>query len=1013
MKRLSFIIAILLALAPFVALQAAPHRGTGPLVASIMLNFAGNTATGGCTFASCLTTTRTQAETCYWTPATNPPITYAAPATPCITNLGIAAWQPGRQNLLLWSQDFTNAAWTKFNSTLTTGQTAPDNNATAQILLDNVTNGGHAVFQSVTKAATSLPYTFSCFAQQSTLTRMLMEVDNGAGTNGSNVLYNIAGQQGVTANSFGSGYAVTNTSIVNIGNGYARYTLSVTTDTATTVRAVVFLDNGTGLAPQSINYAGTGQGILLWGCELRPAAPIIGTYIPTTSTSVTMDGDQIKPAGVLATGLAAAQGYVIAQVGQTPVSSNYVLSRNTTTDAFLQLTDVSDVAVRIASAAAATASFGSLPVTSTGAVNLGSSWSAAGVSAVANGGAVATSASAYGGTFNSFIGSADGSTGYINGYIQTLSMGTTRPSDAVLLSLVPAISTPLCAAHYIDPVGGLDSNNGCATGTPWQTMAKVNAGSYVGSNSILFKGGTSITGCMALKYTTNIPLNSTSTSRRITIGSYSSGTGTILSNCPGANSGSFDVTSTAVYLNGFSLNLQDLTLGANGTATNQGTYIENGQPAPMDGVTVQRLVVNGFHSTNSASGGAGISLDGFANGDTFICPDINNVQFLNNSVFGLSGPTSPDDGGIGTNGCGDQHGNPNGGNIYNALQQGNLVYNQGGHLNTVPGSVGTPLILNSVGTGTQTGNIAHDFGANQSSCGGPMAIWQFRADAINTTLNEAYNGSNAGSGGPCDTGCYDFDGGSTNSFIQYNYCHGNIGPCFINFVQSQPWHDNTARFNVCENNNTQPNDGNGAVSMDANGPNQYLYNNTIFMNFHLTGTSPASCWTTGFGANLNSTTIYANNLCINSVTDQFNRVRHVISFGPSPGSAIIVTNGYFKPGSGQDVSTLFQFTNSTNYTSLAAWQAGTGFDTGSNASDPTVSGTLPFGGCTWTPGSNPGPQFAGCPAAYTLNGGSPDRSSGTNLAGAPYSLTGITRDYYGNAVAPGTCNNIGAFGTCP
>ena len=59
-----------------------------------------------------------------------------------------------------------------------------------------------------------------------------------------------------------------------------------------------------------------------------------------------------------------------------------------------------------------------------------------------------------------------------------------------LLTLLLLVALPASATtYYVDSVSGSDSNNGTSTGTPWQTIAKINAQSFNPGDSILLKCG--------------------------------------------------------------------------------------------------------------------------------------------------------------------------------------------------------------------------------------------------------------------------------------------------------------------------------------------------------------------------------------------------------------------------------------------------------------------------------------------------------------------------------------------
>ena len=80
------------------------------------------------------------------------------------------------------------------------------------------------------------------------------------------------------------------------------------------------------------------------------------------------------------------------------------------------------------------------------------------------------------------------------------------------------------------------------------------------------------------------------------------------------------------------------------------------------------------------------------------------------------------------------------------------------------------------------------------------------------------------------------------------------------------------------------------------------------------------------------------------------------------------------------------------YSTLAAFQAATGFETGSVATNPLVAGAPATGNCASLTGPQP------CPAGWTPGTGSPAIGTGLDLTMPPYSLTIGSQDYYGNSI---------------
>src|ERR1035441_6426889 len=81
---------------------------------------------------------------------------------------------------------------------------------------------------------------------------------------------------------------------------------------------------------------------------------------------------------------------------------------------------------------------------------------------------------------------------------------------------------PVRATTYYVAAAGSDSNNGTSTGTPWQTIAHVNAQTFSAGDSILFNKGDAWYG------TSLIAPSSGSSGSPITFGAYGSGANPIV-----------------------------------------------------------------------------------------------------------------------------------------------------------------------------------------------------------------------------------------------------------------------------------------------------------------------------------------------------------------------------------------------------------------------------------------------------------------------------------------------------
>ncbi len=107
-------------------------------------------------------------------------------------------------------------------------------------------------------------------------------------------------------------------------------------------------------------------------------------------------------------------------------------------------------------------------------------------------------------------------------------------------------SASYAATYYVDSVSGSDSNAGTSTGTPWQTVAKVNSSTFSPGDSVLFMAGD------LWRERLSFPSSGTS-GNPITIGKYGTGTNPIFSGAdvlPNANFTVYDASSSTYQIGG-------------------------------------------------------------------------------------------------------------------------------------------------------------------------------------------------------------------------------------------------------------------------------------------------------------------------------------------------------------------------------------------------------------------------------------------------------------------------------
>jgi hypothetical protein len=215
-----------------------------------------------------------------YTPTTTQPITNYIPALQTALagqarfdhnpttgeSLGLLV-EEQRTNLLTYSAQFDDASWGKSRITVTSNTiVAPDGTLTGDKLVEDTTTGLHQTNQTSISFTSGTSYTLSGYYKAAERTRILLQLGN-SGTpfpTAANfrAFFDLSNGTLVSA-----GSSVTQTSIVNVGNGWYRCSITaVAQATATDQIFQAFLvSSGT-----TINYLGDGySGIFIWGAQLE------------------------------------------------------------------------------------------------------------------------------------------------------------------------------------------------------------------------------------------------------------------------------------------------------------------------------------------------------------------------------------------------------------------------------------------------------------------------------------------------------------------------------------------------------------------------------------------------------------------------------------------------------------------------------------------------------------------------------------------------------------------------
>lgn len=200
--------------------------------------------------------------------------------------------EPAATNLLLRSEEFDNAAWTKTRvSVAANSVAAPDGTTTADTIVeDSSATNSHWAGQNVSGTTNTNSYTFHVWAKGGSRTNVTLWVFEGATFSRSvQCTFNLSAETAGTVtlnNSATSGSAT----ITSFGNGWYRCSLTFVLGGAdTSIQSRIYINNGT-----SDFYTGDNtSGLYVWGAQLETGSRAT-SYIPTTTTTQTRNADAVS-----------------------------------------------------------------------------------------------------------------------------------------------------------------------------------------------------------------------------------------------------------------------------------------------------------------------------------------------------------------------------------------------------------------------------------------------------------------------------------------------------------------------------------------------------------------------------------------------------------------------------------------------------------------------------------------------------------------------------------------------
>ena len=321
-----------------------------------------------------------------------------------------------------------------------------------------------------------------------------------------------------------------------------------------------------------------------------------------------------------------------------------------------------------------------------------------------------------------------------------------------------------CTSHqttfYVDHLTGNDANPGTQA-KPIKSIEKVNALSLRAGFSVLFAGGQTFEGTLKFKGLAG------KREQPILIGSYGKGRATI-----------YGGTGNSVWADSCSwLQVKNMKVVGDGRLNgNKGSGIElrHSQNCTIDSIESCGFLWSGI----KALGGKNLK--------------ITNVYAHDNGFSGINVESDGQDAG-GLEGSG--------GKTFRNVYIANCI---------AENNPGCPVVKNNhSGNGILIGGVTNGLieyceamnnGWDMPRDGnGPVGIWAYQCDSI--TIQYCYSHDNKTSAKGKDGGGFDFDGGITNSVMQYNYSAHNEGAGYgiFQYAGATAWTNNTIRYNSSYN----------------------------------------------------------------------------------------------------------------------------------------------------------------------------------------------------------------------
>ena len=529
----------------------------------------------------------------------------------------------------------------------------------------------------------------------------------------------------------------------------------------------------------------------------------------------------------------------------------------------------------------------------------------------------------------------------------------------LISSCIVVVSQQAVAAiYYVNPSGN-DNNAGTSTQSAWRTIDKVNTVDLNPGDSVLFEAVQDYIGNLLLTAE-----DAGTPTQPVVIGSYGSGRARIKA---GNGSG-------VEVLNVGGIVVENLIVTGDDNRTNDGSGIRIINVLPNN----EKLHYIRVHNVEAAGfGGWGIYVgewweDGSKSGYKDV--RITNCVAYQNKRAGIT-----------IMGCyPDDPNNYAHSNVYIGYCK---AYDNPGDPEYLSHS-GNGILVGDVDVGVIEYCEAYNNGYACRADSGPVGIWTWQANNVIIQYSESHHNR---TGGPTDGGGFDFDGGTTNSIMQYNYSHDNDGTGFMicsNPYENTPhsYSNNTVRYNITVNDG-QKNNYWGINLWTGSAKDAPIYNTQIYGNTVYSSTSSAIAFCVKEG--IYNTKVF-NNLFVTSNNQQ------LVQGNPDTSMATFAGNVYWAVDGKYDIA---------GYKSLEDWRKATGHEMlNGKPMGMVVDPKLIEFGNNVTIGD---PTKLHKLNAYQLQKDSPLIDAGLDLR-SQFGIDPGDRDFYGNPIPSGKGFDIGA-----